>query len=151
MAEGQDEADLAQGIALADLPDGGKLVGRLGDDKVLLVRRGSNVFALSASCTHYSGPLADGLVVGDTIRCPWHHACFDLRTGEAIRAPAFSPLACWSVQQRGGMIFVGEKRQRQTAKPREGGSARTPGRIVIVGGGAAGFADRKSTRLNSSH
>ncbi|TIT86159.1 MAG: pyridine nucleotide-disulfide oxidoreductase, partial [Mesorhizobium sp.] len=114
--------DLIQGIALADLPDGGKLAGRCGDDQVLLVRRGTDVFAVSATCTHYGGPLVDGLVADDTVRCPWHHACFDLRTGEALRAPALNPLACWAVEQRDGRIFVGEKLKRTAPKPRSGGS-----------------------------
>ena len=98
--------DLKAGVAAAELADGGKLAGHVGDEEVLLVRRGTEVFAVSARCTHYQGPLVEGLVVGDTVRCPWHHACFDLRTGEALRAPAFSPLACWSVEQRDGKIFV---------------------------------------------
>src|SRR5690606_38832783 len=92
--------DLAAGIPLDGLADGGKLVGHVGDDEVLVVRRGDEVFAVGALCTHYHGPLGKGLVVEDTVRCPWHHACFDLRTGEALGAPAFSPLACWSVEQR---------------------------------------------------
>jgi apoptosis-inducing factor 3 len=89
MAEDQGRAidpDLTQGISLAELPDGGKLVGHVGEEQALLVRRGTEVFAIGAHCTHYSGPLADGLIVGGTVRCPWHHACFDLRTGEALRA-----------------------------------------------------------------
>lgn len=131
--------DLRQGVPLAELADGGKLLGHVGDDAVLLVRRGAEIFAVGALCSHYHGPLADGLVVGDTIRCPWHHACFDLATGEALRAPAFSPLACWAVEERDGMVFVGEKRAR--AKPAAGKAATAaPERIVIVGGGAAGFA-----------
>ena len=81
--------DLARGISLAELTDGGKLVGHVADEQVLLVRRGLNMFAIGA---HYNGPLADGLIVDDTVRCPWHHACFGLRTGEALRAPAFSPV-----------------------------------------------------------
>ena len=91
--------DLVQGVALTELPDGGKLVGHVGEHEVLLVRRGTEVFAVGAHCQHYHGPLVDGLVVDDTVRCPWHHACFDLRTGEALRAPAFNPLPCWSVRQ----------------------------------------------------
>src|SRR5689334_1176082 len=79
--------DLAQGIASADLAEGAMLAGHVGEDAVLLVRRGGKASALSAHCTHYHGPLADGLVVGDTIRCPWHHACFSLATGEALAAP----------------------------------------------------------------
>src|SRR5262249_26283154 len=115
MRMAQDEAkpagpDLEQGIALAELADGGTLLGHVGDEEVLLVRRGSEVFAVGAHCTHYHGPLADGLVVDGTVRCPWHHACFDLATGEALHAPALSPLACWSVEQRDGRIFVRGKR-----------------------------------------
>jgi NADPH-dependent 2,4-dienoyl-CoA reductase/sulfur reductase-like enzyme/nitrite reductase/ring-hydroxylating ferredoxin subunit len=138
--------DLRQGIALGDLPDGGKLVGRCGDEQVLLVRRGTELFAVSATCTHYGGPLVDGLVVDDTVRCPWHHACFDLRTGEALRAPALSPLASWAVEQRDGRVFVGEKLKRATPKPRSAGSGQVPEKIVIVGGGAAGFAAAEMLR-----
>ena len=138
--------DLAQGIALAELVDGGKLVGHVGEEDVLLVRRGAEIFAVGALCTHYHGPLVDGLVVEDTVRCPWHHACFDLRTGEALRAPAFSPLACWSVEEREGRIFVREKLARPKAKPRRAPSGEAPGKIVIVGGGAAGFAAAEKLR-----
>src|ERR1700722_14382404 len=105
MAQDQDKAigpDLVQGIASEELAEGGKLVGHAGDEQVLLVRRGADVFAVGAQCTHYHGPLGDGLVVDDTVRCPWHHACFSLRTGEALRAPSLSPIDCWSVEQRGG-------------------------------------------------
>ncbi|HWK64362.1 MAG TPA: FAD-dependent oxidoreductase [Rhizobiaceae bacterium] len=149
MSEGnhrENGPDLTQGVALADLPEGGKLVGHCGDDQVLLVRRGPDVFAVGATCTHYSGPLGEGLVVGDTIRCPWHHACFDLRTGEALRAPAFTPLACWSVEQREGRIFVKEKRKRPAPKKRESSAGRLSEKVVIVGGGAAGFAAAERLR-----
>ncbi|TIS91097.1 FAD-dependent oxidoreductase [Mesorhizobium sp.] len=149
MAEGHsklDGPDLVQGIAFADLPDGGKLVGHCGNEQVLLMRRGAEVFAIGATCTHYGGPLVDGLVVEDTVRCPWHHACFDLRTGEALRAPAFNPLACWSVEQRDDQIFVGEKRKRTAPKQRNGSPGQVPEKIVIVGGGGAGFAAAKKLR-----
>src|ERR1700720_3923890 len=132
--------DLTQGIFLNAISDGGMLVGRVGDDDVLLVRRGAAVFAVGAHCTHYHGPLADGLVVGDTVRCPWHHARFDLRTGEALEAPAVSPIACWAVEQREGKIFVSKQRgQQPQRKPRGKGAADAPAKAVIVGGGAAGF------------
>ena len=138
--------DLIAGIALADLADGGKLVGLAGGEEVLLVRRGTEVFAVGAKCTHYHGPLVDGLVVGDTVRCPWHHACFDLRSGEALRAPALSPIACWSVEQRDGRIFVRDKLAKAKPQPRGKGERETPERIVIVGGGAAGFAAAERLR-----
>ncbi len=138
--------DLAQGIAFAELADGASLVGHCGGEPVLLVRRGSEVFAVGAQCSHYHGPLAEGLVVGDAVRCPWHHAAFDLRTGEAVRAPALSPIDCWSVEQRDGKIFVKEKRTPPKPEPLRAPSGKTPDRIVIVGGGAAGFAAAEMLR-----
>ena len=138
--------DLVEGVALADLADGGKLVGHAGGKSILLVRRGNDVFAVGAQCTHYNGPLGDGLVVGDTVRCPWHHACFDLRTGEALRAPALSPVACWRVEQRDGKIFVREKLAQPKPELRGKLAVRAPDRIVIVGGGAAGFAAAEMLR-----
>ena len=148
MAQDQSEPsgpDLAHGIPEAQLPDGGQLVGHVGNDEVLLVRRGADIFAIGAHCTHYHGPLADGLVVDETVRCPWHHACFDLRTGEALRAPALSPVPCWAVERHDGKIFVLGKREE--AKPRRSKPAASgPDRIVIVGGGAAGFAAAEMLR-----
>jgi apoptosis-inducing factor 3 len=138
--------DLTQGLALTELADGGKLVGHVGDEEVLLVRRGTDVFAIDAHCTHYHGPLVDGLVVGDTVRCPWHHACFDLRTGDALRAPALSPVACWSVEQREGKVFVHGKREPAAPMRRGKASGKAPQKIVIVGGGAAGFAAAEKLR-----
>jgi NADPH-dependent 2,4-dienoyl-CoA reductase/sulfur reductase-like enzyme/nitrite reductase/ring-hydroxylating ferredoxin subunit len=132
--------DLTLGIALADLADGGKLVGHAGGEQILLVRHGAEIFAVGALCTHYHAPLADGLVVGDTVRCPWHHACFNLRTGEASHAPAFDPLARWPVEQRDGKIFIGQKPDQPAATPRGRVASKAPDRIVIVGGGAAGYA-----------
>ena len=93
--------DLAAGVPASTIPDGGMLVGHAQGQAVLLSRRGSDIFAIGATCTHYSGPLGEGLIVGDTVRCPWHHACFSLRTGEALRAPALSPVSRWTVERRG--------------------------------------------------
>src|ERR1700675_2172426 len=124
--------DLTQGIALAEFA-GEMLLGHVGDQEIVLVRSGAEIFAIDAHCSHYHGPLADGLVVGQAVRCPWHHACFDLRSGEALRAPALSALACWRVEQRDGQIFVREKREQP--KPRRTASSSEPEKIVIVGGG----------------
>src|SRR5258707_656814 len=127
--------DLAQGVASGDFKND-MLLGHVGDQDVLLVRSGADIFAIDAHCSHYHGPLADGLVVDGSVRCPWHHACFDLRTGEATRAPALSPLAVWTVEQEGGRIVVRQKKdQPQSAKK---APADAPRRMVIVGGGAAG-------------
>lgn len=138
--------DLEPGIALTDLADGGMLAGHVGDEDVLLLRRGATVFAIGAYCTHYHAPLAEGLVVGHTLRCPWHHACFDVRTGEALHAPAFGPLACWWVDQRDGRVIVTKKRERLLPIRRSEIVRKAPERMVIVGGGAAGFAAAETLR-----
>jgi len=135
--------DLANGIALSEF-SGATLLGHVGDQDVVLVRSGSDIFAIDAHCTHYHGPLAEGLVEGETIRCPWHHACFDVRTGEATHAPAFNPLSVWKVEREGDKIFVREKREQP--KPRVKGPLDAPGKIVIIGGGAAGFAAAEMLR-----
>jgi NADPH-dependent 2,4-dienoyl-CoA reductase/sulfur reductase-like enzyme/nitrite reductase/ring-hydroxylating ferredoxin subunit len=136
--------DLTQGVGLADFRDG-KLLGHVGGEDVLLVLAGAEVFAIEPACSHYHGPLADGLVVDYTIRCPWHHACFSLRTGEATRAPALNALAVWEVMRDRDRIIVKRRRgQPEPATPHR--TAPTPDRFVIVGGGAAGFAAAEMLR-----
>jgi apoptosis-inducing factor 3 len=137
--------DLIAGVALDDIADGGMLVGHVGDDAVLLARRGDTVFATDAACTHYGAPLGEGLLVGDTVRCPWHHAEFCLRTGDALRAPALNPISCWRVERHDGKIHVREKLER-AAQPASHAAAATLRSVVIVGGGAAGNAAAEMLR-----
>ncbi len=130
MSEGQPQAggpDLAQGVTLAQLADGAVLLGHVGDEPVLL------------------GPLAEGLLVEDTLRCPWHHACFSLRTGEALRPPALNPVVCWRVERHGNRIVLHEKRM---AAPKSAplSAAGIPGSVVIVGGGAAANSAAETMR-----
>src|SRR5262252_6679451 len=132
--------DLTAGVPAGSLASGDILLGRVGEDEVVLVRAGDRFFAVGAHCTHYHGPLAEGLVVGDTIRCPLHHACFSLETGEAVRAPALDPIACWRVDRRGDTLVVVEKRDARQPSPAPAGDRPPPASIVIVGGGAAGLA-----------
>jgi nitrite reductase/ring-hydroxylating ferredoxin subunit len=100
--------DFGDGIAFRDLPDGAPVRGRVGAEDAILVRRGEDVFAVGAACSHYHGPLAEGLIVDDTVRCPWHHACFSLRTGEALRAPALDPILL-ARERVGDRVFVRDK------------------------------------------
>ena len=138
--------DLGLGIVGRDLADGSMLVGHVGAETVLIARRGDEFFAIGANCSHYGGPLVEGLMVEDTVRCPWHHACFSLRTGEALHAPALSPVECWSVEQRDGKIYVREKKSASDAQKSRAPLANSPDRIVIIGGGAAGFAAAQRLR-----
>ena len=150
--------DLTQAIELSTIPDGGMLLGHVGSEPVLLARRGDEVFAIGAVCTHYGAPLEQGLLVGDTVRCPWHHACFSLRTGEALRAPALDPVSRWRVEfvrdvarqftsdvTPVGAVFVREKLEPFAPRPLPA-SAGLPQSIIIVGGGAAGNAAAEALR-----
>jgi NADPH-dependent 2,4-dienoyl-CoA reductase/sulfur reductase-like enzyme/nitrite reductase/ring-hydroxylating ferredoxin subunit len=130
------DVDLTRGVPADSIADGACQAGRVGDQDVLLVRSGAQFFAIRAQCTHYRGPLAEGIVVGNTIRCPLHHACFDLATGDALRAPALDPLPCWRVEQQGETVFVRERLPPPAAPT----ITSQPSSIVIIGGGAAGLA-----------
>ncbi|HTO72586.1 MAG TPA: FAD-dependent oxidoreductase [Gemmatimonadales bacterium] len=135
--------DLSKGIPLSDLATDTPLLGQVDGQAVILVRHAQGISAVSATCTHYSGPLAEGLVVGGTIRCPWHHACFDLRTGSAIGAPALNSLTCWEVEQSGGRAVV----RRQAPPPtRPSAPVNPPASVVIVGAGAAGESAAETLR-----
>lgn len=136
--------DLTKGVALSDVADGMMLLGHAHGEQVLLVRRGDALFAIGAFCTHYGAPLADGLLVDDTVRCPWHHACFSLSGGEALRAPALNPVPCWQVEQRDGTAYVGTR--IESVAPSLPARAGVPASVVIVGGGAAGNAAAEMLR-----
>jgi NADPH-dependent 2,4-dienoyl-CoA reductase/sulfur reductase-like enzyme/nitrite reductase/ring-hydroxylating ferredoxin subunit len=141
-----EKADFCAGIPASRLADGGMLQGTVGGEDVVLARRGDEFFAVGASCTHYGGPLAKGLVTGDEVRCPLHHACFSLRTGEALRAPAFDPLPCWRVERQGDRVVVREKLSPTPPPPLPSPGGKTPSSVVIVGGGAAGLAAAEKLR-----
>ena len=140
--ENSAKPDFAKGFAAELISDGGMIQGQVGGEDVVLARRGSEFFAVGAYCTHYHGSLADGLVEGDELRCPLHHACFSLRTGEALRAPALDPIPCWRVERVGDSLFVREKLPAsvQNKSPASRNPQRLPDSVVIIGGGAAGLA-----------
>jgi len=135
--------DLSQGIAAASLQDGQMVQGHVEGKPVLVARSGGKLFAIGAKCTHYGGPLAEGIIVDDTVRCPWHHACFSLKTGEALHAPALNPVDCFNIREENGKVHLTGK---ASPKPRPKLSGRGPSRVVIVGAGAAGNAAAEMLR-----
>ena len=135
--------DLEAGVASDTLQEGVPLAGRVGDEAVLVTRLDGRCHAIGATCTHYGGPLAEGLVVGHTVRCPWHHAAFDLRTGAVDRPPALSSLPCWNVEERDGRVRVTGRRETSPAASRP---RRRPESVVIIGAGAAGIAAAETLR-----
>jgi apoptosis-inducing factor 3 len=146
MASEQAPRDLTHGVPVQELAHERIVAGRVGDSDALLVQLGSEVLAIGARCSHYQGPLAEGLIVGETIRCPWHHACFNLRTGEAERAPALDPVPSWPVECRDGLArVVGTERNPPRGRRRLDGH-RGPESVVIVGGGGAGLAAAETLR-----
>jgi NADPH-dependent 2,4-dienoyl-CoA reductase/sulfur reductase-like enzyme/nitrite reductase/ring-hydroxylating ferredoxin subunit len=137
--------DLVQGVPISTVAEGSMLAGHAHGESVLLVRRNGEFLAIGATCSHWGAPLADGLLVDDTVRCPWHHACFSLRTGEALRAPALDPLSRWSVELRDDVVHVGA-RLDDVAPPSLSSHTELPASVVIVGGGAAGNAAAEMLR-----
>src|SRR5215471_2780344 len=134
--ENLDGTDFSTGVPFDRLSDGKMMQGKVDGEDVILVRRGDDFFAVGANCTHYGGPLAKGLMLGDELRCPLHHACFSLRTGEALRAPAFDSIPCWRVEQIGGNVFVREKLAGPGRKPSAvpASAHAAPASVVIAGG-----------------
>src|ERR1041385_7062665 len=134
--------DFESGYDIDKVHDGGMLLGHAFGEAVLMARRGNELFAIGATCTHYGGPLAKGVMVDCRVDCPWHHARFDLRTGEAIAAPALNDVACYNVEKRGGRFFItGKIDKKPERKPKS-----SPKSVVIVGAGAAGGAAAEMLR-----
>jgi len=134
--------DFEKGCEIDNVCDGEMLLGHGFGEAILVAKRGSELFAIGATCTHYGGPLAKGLMVDCIVHCPWHHARFDLRTGEAIAAPALTDVSCWKIEQRGNRFFItGKADKKPSRKPKS-----SPASVVIVGGGAAGNAAAEMLR-----
>jgi NADPH-dependent 2,4-dienoyl-CoA reductase/sulfur reductase-like enzyme/nitrite reductase/ring-hydroxylating ferredoxin subunit len=132
--------DLEKGVKLEDLREGEPLVGHAFGENVVVVRSGERAHAVGATCAHYGGPLAEGLVAGHTLRCPWHHACFDLRTGAVLGGPALNPIACYEVEREGDLIRLTGKiaPDAVTKKGRRTDAHAHPDSVVVIGGGPAG-------------
>ena len=136
--------DLTQWAKVERVPEGDILAGVVGKDWVFVWRNGNGLKAYGASCPHLGAPLNEGIVVGATIRCPWHHACFDLATGEATAAPAFDALLEYAVTLDDDRFSV--KPAHVKAPRRTGRREDALGTMAIVGGGAAGFAAADAIR-----
>ncbi|WP_027158093.1 Rieske 2Fe-2S domain-containing protein [Methylobacter luteus] len=111
------------------------LLGHAHGEQVLLTRQGDELFVIGNICTHYDAPLGGGLLVQDTGCCSWHHACFNLRTGEAGAPWRWTrvPAGAWSSR---GTVHVREKLE-SIRKQLSALLIDITGFIVIVGGGDA--------------
>ncbi len=120
-----------------------------GGEELLLCRVEDKYYALSAKCTHYGGPLAEGVLSGDRIVCPWHHACFNAKTGHTLEPPAQDNLIKYETSVKGGEVFIsipapGEEKHQSIKKAK---TVKADSNVfVILGGGAAGFAAAQTLR-----
>lgn len=133
--------DLEKGVPAEAVREGRPLLGHAFGEAVLLARHGDSIFAVAATCSHYGGPLAKGLQVGTELRCPWHHAAFELSTGAVTRAPALNPLTCYSLERLGPTVRVTGRQKPHVAAPVPG-----PSSVVIIGAGAAGHSVAETLR-----
>ncbi|MDB4869993.1 MAG: thcD [Gemmatimonadales bacterium] len=147
--------DLEKGVGISSVGAGQMIAGHAFGEPVLLVHVEQSWFAVGAKCTHYGGPLAEGALVGETIRCPWHHACFELRNGAASHAPALNDLPCYDIalendivrvsgRRTGGQLHGRGKQARGSRAPEkvvlEAPRITGPSSVLIIGAGAAGNA-----------
>jgi len=140
--------NFGDGVPIDGFPDGGMVLGNVDGEEVVLARRGDKFFAVGATCPHYGGPLVKGLIIGTELRCPLHHACFSLKTGEVLRPPAFDPIPRWRVERIREKVFVREKLAADVRKPERVpvSGDKPPASVVIIGGGAAGLAAADTLR-----
>jgi NADPH-dependent 2,4-dienoyl-CoA reductase/sulfur reductase-like enzyme/nitrite reductase/ring-hydroxylating ferredoxin subunit len=142
-------ADREQAVATVDeLRDGEMKQISAAGTQVLLARVNGNYHAVAAHCTHYGAPLVDGVINGDRIVCPWHHACFNAITGDVEEPPALDSLPCFPVRVGNGKVFVdvpvdANDRRMPPMTTRQRIDKRV---FVIVGGGAAGYTAAQTLR-----
>src|SRR5690554_881934 len=139
------EAEVAK---VGDLQDGTMRAVEVGEVKVLLARVDGRFHAVGARCPHYGAPLPEGALCGTRVICPWHHAAFDVTTGDLLEPPAFDALPCYPVRVEEDRVLVSvpEKapnRRVPTMVKRDPSDVRT---AVILGGGAAGYMAAQTLR-----
>ncbi|HEX8142304.1 MAG TPA: FAD-dependent oxidoreductase [Pyrinomonadaceae bacterium] len=120
-----------------------------GGTDILLARIGGKYHAVGAYCTHYGAPLVEGALSNERIVCPWHHACFNVTTGDLEEPPALDALPCYGVRVEGESVIVSlpdEITDRRTPAMTKRDSSSDGRLFVILGGGAAGYAAAQALR-----
>jgi len=141
--------DREQAVATAEeLRDGEMKQISAAGTEILLARVKGNYHAVAAHCTHYGAPLVDGVINGERIVCPWHHACFNAITGDLEEPPALDSLPCFPVRVEDGKVFVdvpvdAKDRRMLPMTKRQPNDERV---FVIIGGGAAGYTAAQTLR-----
>ncbi len=133
-----------------ELQNGEKRQVTVGETDILLIRRDDRVYVLGAYCTHNRAPLAQGVLHGDHIVCPWHNAYFNIETGDQEEPPGLDSLPCYPVRVENNQVIVtipdsaSDKRTPEMAQYDPGKDDRT---FVILGAGAAGTHAAETLRV----
>lgn len=127
------------------LQDGEMLRIELEDKPIVLARVQGEYYAFGAKCTHYGAPLDKGVLKGHSLICPWHHACFDIRSGLRLEPPALNDLPHYSVHIEDGLVTITVPHDNRV-EPQGRANPADPRHFVIVGGGAAGSAATEELR-----
>ena len=134
---------------ISDLRDGEMKEVSVDETRILLARVDDKFHAVSATCPHYGGPLAEGVLCGTRVVCPWHHAAFNVVNGDLEEPPALDALVCYSIRTDGEKILVTfphDVRDRRTPEMVRHDPLADPRQFVIVGAGAAGYAAAQTLR-----
>jgi len=128
---------------IEDFPASGLREVEVAGEKLLLIRRGDAVTAIAATCPHAGAPLAEGVLHGGSVICPWHKAAFSVRTGKRLEPPAVDDLPAYQLDILDGDIFLAED---QPGPPPRGAAPVDHRCFVIIGAGAAGFSAAQELR-----
>ncbi len=124
----------------SDLQDGQMKKIQVGETDVLLAKIDGDFYATHLYCTHLGANLTDGVLVGQQVMCPFHHACFDLTTGRYTEPPAIDDLPSFAVRVDGEEVIVSvpdDAPEEVTPAMADADSSDTR-HFVILGAGAAG-------------
>lgn len=127
-----------------------KKLFELGDGKILLIKQNNTFKALGTKCSHYGGPLLNGVLYGGHISCPWHGACFNLDNGDIEDFPGCDSIPSYQVTVKGSDVIVKANKieliNNVRVKPLSARNAKNATTFVVVGGGASGFECAETLR-----
>ena len=98
--------EIAYVADLVDLPPGRMRYTEVDGLPIALANVGGTVYAFSDSCRHEGGPLSSGVLVDDTVTCPWHGWTYSVRTGKAIVPPVGIRIQTYEARVEDGRIYV---------------------------------------------
>ncbi|XP_053311834.1 apoptosis-inducing factor 3-like [Spea bombifrons] len=134
----------------SDMKDGEMREFEVHGYPVLVVRSNGAFSAVGSKCSHYGAPLSKGVLEGDRVRCPWHGACFNIKTGDIEEYPGLDSLPCFKVTvEKGAVCIVTSEQALQTVKRVKCMSRRSAGNrstAALIGTGPAALVCAETLR-----